>query len=408
MNRVLLLLCLICCMDGAETKLSAPERYILKQARDALTTNKPSDALGHLQTWQGRDHSAQLLLLGHALRMMERYNPAADAYLRCLSLDGTSESAALSLIQCYVELERWQDIKGLLEKWAPADTCTQQLMYVSINCARALDDLRWGQALIAVGMRRFPTDQHIRMYDLEHLMSTARWSEALHACNYLLKENSQDIKMWEMAAMIYQQLDQEALALAAYERTVLLAPEDPRLRQNHLQAQLAAGHADEAFKQAKILITLTPDKKALALAVRAAYEAGDMQTAKQWLEKMPVDHRGPMLQTLGLRVLYESKSFEALDKQADQLLARAVLKAQTLLWLGRIAEERSQQGRAEMLYELARKQDADEASAQLANLYLARLWYAQERKQEALAVMQAHLKQYPFDEHAQRLLQLMK
>jgi tetratricopeptide (TPR) repeat protein len=392
---------------AAERDLNAAERHVLKQTRDALAINNPRAALDHLQKWSSLPHSAQFLLQGHAYRMLEQYNSASEAYLQCLALNQELEAAGLSLINCYVELERWQDCKALLEQWVDVDTCDISLIYVTIRCAEALQDQRWSQNLIQVGLRRFPTDRNIRLFDLEHLINAERWREALQACTYLLKENPEDAKLWQFTAQVYRHLNQEALALAAIERAVLLQPQNQALRIAHIQAQLAAGHAQEAYKHAQKLLLNSPDHKAMTLMVRAAWEAGAFKTAETWLQKIPMEQRTENIHVLHLRILYNNKRFDAYDKQANVLLAGNLINPQTTLWVARVAEERTQIARAEMLYEMLRKQTSDTQTAQLATLYLARLKYSQGRKQEALELMKQHLKQYPQDEHAQRLYQLM-
>lgn len=404
------MLLLLCVLVSAEERLSQAQANLLKNAKQSLEQEQPAQVLEILERWKGKAHPTQLLIQGHALYQLQRWKEAAVAYQSSLTLDPDLKQAALALIDCRQRLEDWPALKTLLLKWAPAQSCSLQLLKVSIYCARSLGDKRWQAVLLQTGILRFANDDELRLMDIEMLIEQQDWPQAQVAIGMALKHVENPARFWQLLAYVYQQNAETVQALAAYEAAMLLEPANKRLRLEHAQAQLVAGHIGEALKQFKLIMQQAQSQNVVEMAIQSAYAAGDIQQAATWLEKIPIESRDQRLRALSLRFdhsLLDKKTFE---KKVDDLLAKKAISAQLCLWLGSLAEQDQAFGRAELFYQLAREknlQKHDDAT-QLASLYLARLWYRQKRSSEAVEILEQHLKSYPDDWQARRLLGMIQ
>lgn len=394
-----------------QQRLNKTQLDILEQAKTALEEENPQLTLETLARWKGDPHPTQLLIKGHACSLLERWDDAATAYSACLKLHAEHEQAAMALINCLLALERWRDLKKLLQTWAPPQSCSLRLLKLSIHCARSLEDQRWASVLIETGLLRFSDDSELRLMDIEVLLEQEQWTQVQAAVKQVLPWVKHPQRFWQLLAYACQQNGQQLQALAAYEAAVLIAPKDQQLRREHARAQLAAGHGQEALAQYQILMQQQQPQPIITAAVQAAHAAGSVQQAAAWLKLIPEEKRDDRLRSLALQFDQKLLDKKYFSRKVDRLLARGAIDAQNCLWLGYLAEQDEAWGRAEMLYQLAREQDsnnqADRHASQMASLYLARLWHAQQRGSEAQRILEQHLKAFPDDWQARRLLQLI-
>ncbi len=394
---------------------SKAQRVVLEQAKNALQEQQAEQALSLLAKWPGNKHALHSLLCGHAYRQLEKQQEAITAYQESLVLDPAQRIAAVSLIDMYAATNAWQSLRPLLEQWVDVDEDELGLIKVMIYCARELKDLRWAEAIIQRARLRFPHSKELRQLDIAVLMDTERWDEAQSAVQQALQSEPQEVRLWQYLAYIYQSLGKNDLALAASEAACLIDPQNESLRVQYIQAQLAAGHAKEAYQAVHVMVKPeTVERRLLQLAAQAAYAVQAYDQARAWLQRLHLVNEAPALSAAGeqamhslsLRILAEQEDFAALDKQADAFVAAKLIDQQTLLWLAQQAEQRQLFARAEMFYQLVRQ--AEDKQSKIANLYLARLWYSQGRKQQAQDLLNQHLKQFPLDDSARRLMALMQ
>ena len=405
-----LMLVVLCVLLPAEERLSQAQATLLKNAKQALEKEQGAEALTILERWPGKDHPTQLLIKAHACYQLQRWQDAAANYQACLQLDPKQKQAAMALIDCMQRLEQWQELKSLLLQWAPAQTCSLQLLKVSIYCARSLGDKRWQSILIQTGILRFADDEQLRLMDVEALIEQQDWPQATLAIQTALQHVDQQTRFWQLLAYVYQQNGEPLRGLAASEAALLLEPNNKRIRQEYAQAQYVAGHITEALVQFTMLMQEEQSQHVTEMAIQCAYAAGAIEQAAQWLHSIPLDKRDERLNALALRFDHALLSTAQFNKKVDALLAKKAIDGQHCLWLGYLAEQEQAFGRAELLYQLAREydQDSDAPTRQQANLYLARLWYRQQRSSEAQHILEQHLKAYPDDWQARRLLRMMQ
>ncbi len=407
MKTLLLLIISLVLLHAADKELSVAQQHILKHAQTALQEENADKALAHLQKWQGAESSLQQYLLGYAHYLKEQHQRAMPALQRCLQLDSQHKNAAMLLMGLYAEHARWREARPLLQEWVDLEKDALPLVKQVIYCAEALEDYRWSSALLQKALVRFPQDHDLRRLDAGLLIQREQWTEAQAAVEHLLASQSNDPHLWQYLSVIFQHQEKSGAALAALEAAVLLKPSDETLRLQFAQAQFAAGQREAALAQAQLLLKNKPKENAyLHLAIQAAYAAGQLSLAQTYLNAIDEGYKKKHLPQMALQVYMHEKSYVKLDAFADSLLAQNELSAQSMLWLADNAETRQLFGRAEMLYQLARKTKSAEAG--LASLYLARLWHRQQRSDEAVDLIKTHLRQYPEDEHARRLLTLIQ
>ena len=407
-----LLLVSFCTIVYAEEGLNAFQTNLLKNSKLALQEDDPQKAIEIMARWKGNQHSTQMLIKGHAHYQLEQWQEALAAYKVSLQLDAKNKLAAMPMMECMHRLEQWQALRQQLLQWAPAQSCSLNLLKMSIHCADMLQDRRWQAMLIQTGILRFAENEQLRLQDIELLVEQENWQQAKLAITLALKHVENKSKIWQLLAYVCQQKGEHIESLASYEAALLVDPDNKSLRLAHAQAQFAAGHAGEALKQFKDIMLNEQDHKTIEVAIQCAYSAGETEQAATWMALIPEQKRDDRLHALSLRFDQSLLGKKEFNQRVDDLLAKKVINAHNCLWLGYMAEQEKEFGRAEMLYQLAREQESaskqNKNAAQMASLYLARLWFGQKRASEARNMLEQHLQSYPDDWQARRLLQLMQ
>ncbi|QGZ40664.1 cytochrome c-type biogenesis protein CcmH [Pseudoduganella flava] len=124
----------------------------------------------------------------------------------------------------------------------------------------------------------------------DHEISAAQVSTLLQRLADRLRNAPDDADGWYMLARSYTAIGRHHDAELAYQRLIVLVPDDPDVLADYADAAATAQGGSLQGKPVELVrsaLALLPDHpKALALAGSAAFERGDFKAAANWWERM--------------------------------------------------------------------------------------------------------------------------
>lgn len=415
-GRRLLRLCVSALLVGRLGAAEAPPAVprdlapVLERAQQRLAAGEPQQALDALADWDGAAHAVHALLRGHALLAAERAQEAGDAYRAALELDPGLTQAGYGLVRSLAAGERWVAARDAAGAHIAVDHAPREMVLLYASIAHALDDLPLLRAITTTGLLRFPGSTVMRRLRLAALVSGDDRAGARELVRSLLRDEPARAELWRTWAALAE--DDPATQRVRLQAAVLAAPEDPRLRARLLGAFLAADQAGAAMRCAHVLMdqrTDWPEPRThdwTELAVRAAMHDEQWEQARAWLATVPVAKRGRALHLIAARLALQAERGERALAALEALIVTGENDPAVLLWAARLAADTGASARAEAL--LRRVMRSEGASAATARLHLARLLHAQGRRDAALALLRAHVREHPEDRLAARLLAVLR
>lgn len=415
----------------SEDQPSSAMSKMLHTAQDLMQQKKTNEAVALLRAWTQDDHSLRQILLGRCQVAAEDSAAATLSFQQALKLNPQSRDAAMLLVEQYYHRQQWADVCVLLGQWLDVHTVDTKLLQLYSIAAYENKDYRLAERLVAQGIIRFPQEKTFRSLDVQLLMQRESWPQAAAEIQYLLRHPGYDRRLWQHLAFIRQQQNDDTGYSAALEAAYVLDPQNRSKQRAHAQAQLSLGHVHEAFIHLKELLTKTSDStntanttnniqniELLRLGIHAAQESAHYQQALDWLQMIPDAQRDQNLRLSALRLHIRQGQQKQATGVMDALIASSEYRADILLWAAQIAEKNTDYARAEVMYQLCRKNDASGKNGEhkekqtrwrkIANVYLARLLSIQHRNTEAQKILREHLKEFPTDSYAIMLQAMLK
>ncbi|MCK6489325.1 MAG: tetratricopeptide repeat protein [Planctomycetes bacterium] len=320
---------------------------------------------------------------------------AEESFRRALGIDPGSRHARLGLARCAAERQDWAEAcRQLGPALDPASADVSLLAFTADAACRA-GDWRLAASAVQFGILRWPDDQRLRRAETALLVGSGREEEARIALRAELARSPGEAARWRELAWAAQATRRGDEALAALEAALLLG-EDPGLRRQLTEAQLAAGLPQAA------LATVTPlaaDPALAALAARCAGEAGQPRQGLEWLAAVPAAARSRDQRLLAARLAVQAGAPVAALAALDELVALGERDGLVLAWAAQCAEQAGQLARAEALFALA----GNDVHAGVVALAHAAFLVRQGRRGEAVRRLDVHLAAQPGDEPARAL-----
>ncbi len=406
--RAALLLCAALALaraaEDAPRPHSAEELALIEAARNALADGKTADVLARLEDWDGEPSSLRLFLLARAREESGRDADAASLYRRCLALRPGFATARYGLLANLHRRGRHADLLRALPPDFPAGA-TAAILALAADAAYRAGERALCDRLAGLGLLRHPDDPGFRRLLLLRAMDDG---DDYRAAAYLadaLDAEPTDVELWLHAAAVRGRLDDLTGRRAALRAAVLLAPEDPAVRLQLMQALSTGGQHRAALRYARRLldeVDVTVETRGFCVGI--ALLAGEAETALAWLEAIPDPERTPDLEARRARILIRIGEREQAHSLFASLIEAGSYDADLLLAAADNALALERDGSAGIWYAQARSILAADARRRAhASVGLARIALRAGDRTEAVRILRAALHHRP-DDHTLRLM----
>ena len=390
------------------SKREVPESLvpILTSAEKALSQNQPKKALQHLATYQGPVDALHQLLVGHAKYAARDFAGAEQAYQRSVQLDPTLKPAGIGLARTLVEKEDWQSARDVLGRIVDVHQDSAAHLGLYARVAYELKDLRLASILVERGIVRFPKDRIFRKLDVAILLLRQDWTRASQGAYDLLAQNPNDPTAWRQLAAATQHTNDRIQRLAVVEAAALANSKDENLKRRHILEQYRAGHGHHALQQAEALLQRNTDPRNLELGIRIAEQAGNVERARAWLNRIPPKKRSRSLHILDARLAIQDQDPQKARTALSRLIDRGDASARVFVWAGQLAEAEGDMAMAESYFDRAtRFQSVDRGAAVM---HLAMLYHRLHQNERAVELLSVYTADHPGDRAAIKLLTLLQ
>lgn len=380
----------------------------LEQARAAIVNNQPAQAVTILNNYAGPDHYLRQLLLGHGWLKQGDSPRARGAYLAALEKNPDCHSAGIALAQFHAREDNWPRTLALLAEHIDSESPPADQLALYAQAAWKTRDPRLARILTDRGMQAFPDADDFRRLDLAMLMAQQQWHRAGQALDRLLAKAPDDAALWQDRAVVYHQLGQTDHYVAATHAAMLCDPDNLRRQVAYNQALMAADQSQAMLDHGRSLLAGPLREQAMQqpalmeqLICTAESSHAD-ELLDEWLGLVPEEHKTPAIQLADARLRLRREQPARAIETVRTLVQQGETSASLCLWAGSLAESLDRWTLAESFYKTARSMD--DPQAELAPLYLARLYILIDRPDSARERLHQYLTQHPTDPTARALL----
>ncbi|MEE2961161.1 MAG: tetratricopeptide repeat protein [Myxococcota bacterium] len=393
------------------TAVSSELATVLKTAQKKLQKGQAHPALQTLKSWTGEKHSALFVLMGHAQTELNELDNAKASYHAALKIDPDSREAKIALAHVAGRQGDWKNAVTQFSRLIqPHESSLTELQLYTHSAYKAADR-RLASKLTEIGLLRFPHHQTFRKLDVALLIEQGRYPEASSAALGLLSFDTGQPQIWKQLAFAQQEMKHDQHYLAALEAAHMASPNDRKLLYAHIHAQHGAGHHEHALEVAKTWVqkrgnfhSFTRKQQELMLEVAEAAQAETV--ALKWLAEVPPAKRSKHMILVEAKARLKKGERKRARVALETLLNKGENDTQLFIWAGRLAEQDGALNEAEALYRQAVVyKDKNE---RMASLHLAHFLTRNQQLREASKVIGHHLRTFPGDLSAKKLLELVE
>lgn len=402
--------------------VSGEQAELIEQVMIELAAEQPKQALSLLAAWpqeQGDDGKPlsdppiRWLLTARAHFALNNSQAGKNALRVALDLDPAKRSVWLELASREAADEAWIDaLQAHARAWQLADRTQGEPTLGDWQAyawtAWQAGDARLTRKLVDAAMLEYPLDQSLRELDVWLLIDSGDDALADQTLRSLLPDAEPDrqAEIWtQLAALRSEDNPLSAQALAAREAAALANPRSINHWYDHLSAQINAGNAAQALRDAKSFADRTSTSaildqpEVIELLLYIAIDANAWEQAREWGSRFalpePARNLRIMLAQIDAHFADDARALE----QLWPLVERGQASVDVLLWVASLARASDQTGRQELALRAALAQaggiSADHAQLNEIVMRLASLLAANQRASEANDLLAARLQHAP-------------
>ena len=368
-----------------------------------LLVEEPAKALDVIEDYSGDEHALVAMVHGQALNQLQRHDEAANYFVKAYTLEPRYLDAGRSAIQALAVSERWQELLAIAASCIDSEKETNiAWLRLPVRAALEVEDYELASAWYQPARRRFPSDESILRLGLVLAISNGDVSMAKQRMKPLLATNSDDSELWLHAAHLAMRSNDETEARIALEAAVLANPDDSEARMQLAIAQYQAGLAANAFGHAVLLMNDT-SSAALPLdrqlvCVRIAADAAEYTQAAAWLENIPKAEWVSSTYAVAVQIALDAGDGAQAREYVDQLIVLDPTDLRALIWASRLASDNNDVASAEVYLRRAyanKPEQDDHRMYDTVAMHLAHVLVQQERREEAITLLQQHVHDHP-------------
>lgn len=181
---------------------------------------KAIDAFDFVATIEGEEVSF-LKLKAHCLVQVDRIEEAITLLLECIESTPFDEYLYISLIDCYLHIERYNDVIDLVSKYEKELDEDNPVLSAKKAYAHSMtEDMTQALITISKAIEIDHTIYEVNTIAIDIYIKLNMYASALQACQRILTEKNDDIDILEKAVSLSVQIENLDLAIA-YQKQII-------------------------------------------------------------------------------------------------------------------------------------------------------------------------------------------